>query len=298
MSINTVKKYMIPEKLSSSVIHDFNRNEFKTNIVELLVKRGSLKKQTAEALLDDEGIDFLKVAFTHPSLLLLPNNKETMSYELYETLGDVTLNKCVVWYVYRRFPALKYDPDGPELITELKKEEISKKHFSKHLDTLGLTKFIRYAEIAYMFKEIEKKVLIDNSMKEDVFEAFMGALEELIDGRIMPGTGYPIIYNIVCSIFDNIKIELDISKIIDPITKLNEIFNLRKKIGDSYKITKKLDINNAWVATIEVILSGSKYMIQGDPSTIKAQISEISAATKTLEFLKKKGIEWSRKSVK
>jgi dsRNA-specific ribonuclease len=123
-------------------------------------------------------------------------------------------------------------------------------------------------------------------------------LEDLIDGRIMPGTGYPVIYNIVCSIFDNIKINLDISKIIDPVTKLNEIFNIRRKLGDSYNVTKKLDSNNSWVVTIELLLEGNKYIINGNPSKDKAQISEIDAAQKTLDLLKNKGIEWSRKSIK
>ena len=52
-------------------------------------------------------------AVTHWSL------NEEEDYEVWETLGDGTLNKIMVWYMYRRFPQA-----SSEELTEAAVEEL------------------------------------------------------------------------------------------------------------------------------------------------------------------------------
>ena len=301
--LKQLKRNLVKEKIDQATVHDFNNADFKKALIYIMTTRGSLQREVCEKLLDEEGIEHMKIAFTHPSML------EPTSYELFETLGDSTVNKCIVWYMTRRFPTIKRGQRGNEIITELKKTFVDKKSFANHFNKLKLKDFIRYKELVYLEKQQEKTILLDNSMREDVFESFLGALEDLIDSRIMIHTGYSVIYNIMTSLLDEEQnISLNLADILDAKTKILEIFSTRKKYGDTieFKASIKDSESKLNYATLVLTFSGSSELkgptqplikeFTGRPDT-KFRFSEFDAAEKALEWMEKTyGIVWSRRN--
>jgi dsRNA-specific ribonuclease len=299
--LKALKKNIIKEKIDSAVVHEItDEKSFRNDLINLLTKRGSLQPKTAEELLDDYGIRSLKLAFTHPTML------ESHSYELLETLGDSTVNKCMVWYITRRFPQIKRGESGNEIITELKKTYVNKASLSQRLNQLGLTKYIRYKELPYLEKGVEKKVMMDNSMREDVFEALMGAIEDLIDSKIMVNTGYSVVYNIITSLLDEDKnISISMEDILDPKTKILEVFAKRK--GDTIFMTGEYVADKGgFIGKAIISFSGNPdYPGPSNPMTKEfisevqrnKQVSEFDVAQQALDFMEKEyNVVWSRKS--
>jgi dsRNA-specific ribonuclease len=302
--LKSLKKNIIEEKINEAIVHELNEKEFRLALIDILTKRGSLQLKTAEDLLDEQGMSQMKLAFTHPTML------EPHTYELFETLGDATVNKCIVWYLTRRFPQIKRGESGNEIITEIKKTFINKASFSKRLTQIDMDKFIRYRELSYMEKGQEKRVVMDNSMREDVFEAMMGAIEDLIDSKIMVNTGYCVIYNMITSVLDEDKnISINIGDVLDSKTKINEVFSKRKSYGDEVVISGIYSSERGgWIGTASVTLSANP-AIPGPSSPLKKeftshpqrskQIGEFDVAQQVLDFMEKEyGVLWSRKSTK
>ena len=86
-----------------------NNNNFQSFIRSLL-KIGKLKEKYINEITDPPGIEQYKIAFTHESI------DPKQNYEFFETLGDQTLNKSIVWYFSRRFPELN-NPQGSDVIS-------------------------------------------------------------------------------------------------------------------------------------------------------------------------------------
>ena len=184
-------------------------------MVNLLTKYANMGKAEAEALFNDqESTSIMRTTFTHWSI---PNE---INYEMYETLGDKTFNKILMWYIMRRFPELRTDSGANEKLTEAAKLYQSAEQMAGISEKLGLPSMVRFAELVYQVpdkqsvqKYIEKSIEMDNKMKTDVLEAFIGGLEDLLDGKVCPGAGYTIIYNILQDMFDSIEdMTIDLSK--------------------------------------------------------------------------------------
>lgn len=303
-SLKQLKHKLIHEKIKDAITHDFKIEDLKIAMVKLLTTRGSVRTDVCEQLLSEDVLERIKVAFTHPTMM------ENENYELYETMGDATINKCIVWYLIRRFPTIKQGQRGNEIITELKKKFVNKASFASHLVRLNLESFIRYKELYYMEKGIEKKILMDNSMKEDVFESLLGVLEDIIDSKIMVNTGYSVIYNIVSSLLDDIRdIDISIEGIVDSKTKIFEIMSTRKKYGDSMVFKSEKTVvgdRPSWESTLTLTFKGdggvpgpTGHLVKTFKGMVdmKVSVSELDAANKALEWLDQKyGIKWSRAS--
>lgn len=160
--------------------------------------------------MDEESMKIYSDAFTHISI------DSDRNYEYLEILGDVTCNKSIVWYIKDRFPQLQ-NSEGVKVIARLRINLVSKKNFSIIADQLGFTEFISCE------KDIKDQK--GKSILEDVFEAFFGATELLIDKMISPGAGYSICYRIIKNILDEQYISLDYEDLYDPITRLKETFD-------------------------------------------------------------------------
>jgi dsRNA-specific ribonuclease len=161
--------------------------------------------------------DYFKIyccAFTHSSI------HPEKNYEYYEILGDVTCNKCVVWYLKERFPQLQ-NCNGVKVIARLRINLVSKKNFAEIAEKLGFEEYISCSR--------EVKDQKGKSLLEDVFEAFFGATELLIDSILGIGSGYGICYRILNSIFDEIPISLKYEDLYDPITRLKETFDFYRQ---------------------------------------------------------------------
>ena len=266
-------------------VHDHNTKEYYKFIYNILYSYGLLTETEIEKILDEDGMKIMTSAVTHWSL------NEEEDYEVWETLGDGTLNKIMVWYMYRRFPQA-----SSEELTEAKKINVSKGQFPIYAQTLQLPQYVRYKNIQYQSGKNILTISLDKSMKEDTFEAFFGALEFLIDSKIILGSGYLVVYNIVTHILDQQQMTIDLSKIKDSITQLKEIFDSRKKLGDSYiyhfdYMTKKesvtLMFNKDLDSPVKMKDGKHPHIIKLEvPQVLNAKDGERKASEKALVFLK------------
>jgi hypothetical protein len=160
-------------------------------------------------------LEVYKQAFTHSSV------SKDKNYEVWETLGDGTMKGAIRLYSVRRFPEILVSDRAPETLTNIGQNYESKKSFSKVFDYLGFEQISAYKEellhLHPQFKESTDRVYGDFVMnelfigiKEDIFEAFIGATNYLIDAKIQLGLGNAICYNILSSVLDEQEIELSV----------------------------------------------------------------------------------------
>jgi dsRNA-specific ribonuclease len=182
--------------------------------ISSLLEKSNLKSNYIDYLTNETSIKVYERAFTHISID--PEN----NYEYLEILGDVTCNKSIVWYIKERFPELQ-NSQGVKVIARLRINLVSKKNFSLIAEQLGFIDFISY--------EKEIKESNEKSILEDVFEAFFGATELLIDQFLGIGTGYSVCYRLLKYLLDQITISLKYEDLYDSITRLKETFDYYKQ---------------------------------------------------------------------
>lgn len=202
--------------MSSSIYRGIRGDSFKALIAGLMA-RGNLKDKYIGILTSDRNMAKFGKAFTAASA----NSKE--NYEIYEQLGDVSANKFIVWYSYQRFPQLNC-PLGVKVVARLRINYGAKNSFAQIADSLGFWPYISAAEDgtdrSAKYRTRHKKDLL-----EDVFEAFVGCTEQILDQEYRPGVGYGVVYDILASIFDKIPISLKFEDLIDAKTRMKEIFD-------------------------------------------------------------------------
>jgi len=290
-----------------TTVADLSDQDFKILIknflTQILEKRSGMRPDSISKYLDnDQNMTQLMYAFTHKSYDPVNN------YEYYETLGDVTLNKCVVWYLHKRFPSIRTSENPSRVMTSLKTKNISAFVFSKLADFLQLEKYIRYRPI-YDIKK-RRTIVIDNKMKTDVFESLFGTLEDIINNtEQMMGIGEVPVYNILSTLIDQIKhISLNIEDLVDDKSKISEIFSKMKDTAEHqfiykevlkpnvsnpevtekfYQVSLKLKFKNPYNANDTV-----SYETQMKESRKKLE-AEKMVAKDALTFLKTYGISFS-----
>jgi dsRNA-specific ribonuclease len=141
----------------------------------------------------DEPMKIWAKAFTHESF-----NRD-FNYEQLETLGDRALEFIFSRYLIKRFPTIT-----SEQITQLKRAYMSKGEYGKQPEIarniLKVTPYIRHLGLN-----------ITQSMYEDVFESFFGALFEISDKYVKEGTGYVNTYNMITSLFNQIGVDFTLA---------------------------------------------------------------------------------------
>jgi dsRNA-specific ribonuclease len=196
-----------------------DRNEAFKTLIKSVLKKSKVKKSIQELLLTDESLTLYNSAFTSETADILNN------YQVFEQLGDVSCNKALVSYFYTIFPFLNC-ADGVKVVARLRINYASKDCFSEIAEELGFWNFI---SASYSTRENNKKSLL-----EDVFEAFIGVTELLIDQyyshKGLIGIGYACIYKIIVYIFEKKEISLAYSSLYDAKTRLKEIFDMYNSV--------------------------------------------------------------------
>lgn len=183
------------------------------NMIKNILEKSKLKSKYIDELTDEKSIQAYSQAFTAASAN--PNK----NYEIFEQIGDLSANKFIVWYSYRRFPQLDC-PLGVKVVARLRINYGSRQSFSEIAESLGFWPFISADEDE---RSRKKKDLL-----EDAMEAFIGCTEQLLDNKYRPGVGYGIVYDILSSIFDKIDISLAYNDLYDAKTRLKELFDAYK----------------------------------------------------------------------
>lgn len=193
-------------------------DEFRAFVSNLLTK-GKLKEKYINILTDSASMDVYTQVFTHISI------DQDANYERFEILGDVTCNKFLVWYFSRRFPKL-FSTTGVKILAELKIKYGSKIMFAPIARENGFVPYISAIKGEFDVSE--------TSLCEDVFEAFIGATEFLLDTRIRFGVGYAICYNILEKFFEHKHIGITYQELHPPISRLKELFD-RRDVQSTFK---------------------------------------------------------------
>jgi dsRNA-specific ribonuclease len=221
-------------------------DEFKTHIINIL-KRGKIKQKYIDLLTNSENMQ--KYASAYTSELV----DELYNYQVYEQLGDLSCNKFIVWYIYSRFPQLKC-AEGVKVAARIRINYGSKNTFCKIAENLGCWKFITTTND---LRQRKKKPLL-----EDVFEAFIGVTESILDNLFRIGVGYACVYKILKSIFDEMDMSLKYEDLYDAKTRLKELFDIHtEQLGTLVYEEQKNDC-----LTISFIyrLDGAKYQTRPD----------------------------------
>jgi dsRNA-specific ribonuclease len=202
-------------------------DKFKYFIKQVL-SLANINEHFFNVLIDEEGLKMYDRVFTHSSVDSCNN------YEYLEFLGDTTLNKSIAWYLSRRFDRFACS-DGVQALTRLKINLISKRSFAGFAKRLSFWEFVS-ASTETRSNQMDKTL-------EDVFEAFFGATEVLIDSRIRQGAGYSVCYAIISNILDTMDISLRYEDLFDSKTRLKEVFDFfgASKIGVLVYDTEKVD---------------------------------------------------------
>ena len=229
-------------------------DDFKMLIINLL-KMGNLKTKYIKILTEPDSMKLYGSAFT--SEMVDPNN----NYQVAEQVGDVAANKAIVVYMYKRFPELDC-PAGVPIVARLRINYGAKQTFSEIARKLGFWPFISATN------DLRKRKM--KPLLEDVFEAFLGTTERIIDDRKCVGVGYAIVYNILSSIFDKMDISLRFEDLYDAKTRLKELFDMfGSSLGPLVYVDKRDDmIQCSSVFRVE----GGKYQEKPDGSVNKNRI--------------------------
>jgi len=218
------------------------------------------------------------------------------NYEVYELLGDLSGNKFIGWYFVRRFPFLNCS-DGVKVLARLKINYGAKKSFSSIADSLG---FWDYISATNELRKRSKKSLL-----EDVFEAFIGATEWMLDEKVK-GLGWSQVYKIMESVFNQLDISLEYDKLFDAKTRLKETVDM---FGQEIGLVKYENDREDLLVHSKVILVvggeyerkpngtinkrrivGGKNKVIGNGTASTAKDAEQYASQQALNYLTKKGI--------
>ncbi len=281
-------KPVIKELLDSALVHKPNNSDFRQFLYKLFITRGNINPNIANDLLDEEGVERMKIAFTHSSMLAEQNS------EYFETIGDRTGNKCIIWYLHRRFPELQNHPQASMYMTELKKKYEKKETLGRFAKKLRFYEYIHWRELIYVAQNFKRNVIMDNSMLEDCFESFCGVLEDMIDSRIEVGAGYQIVYNIIASLLDEEKISTDINILVDPKSQIKEVMDKRKKeFGDDYKYENEKG-EKGWKSKLRLFFKQDPCLRSGSSQTplIKEFDSELNNVKEAEFDVSKQALSW------
>lgn len=264
-----------PHKFVRS-IYGKRGNEFKTLITDLL-KKGELSSDKIHLLLDQESMSLFSQAFTHYTVD--PNN----NYELLETLGDQTANKCVLWYFSKRFPQI-FCPQGSDIITRLKIKYIDEESFGEISNKLGFWEYISMSNDVREYNNVpddKKDAWKSHKILEDVFESFCAVVEILVNKKFGSG-GYMTRFYLISKIMDDMNISIDYLTLNNPVSILKETYDILKMKLPTYTLLDKK--SNTYV--IHDLTFGQIGVGSGRTDKLGKQ----SAAEKAIEHLKKNGI--------
>lgn len=244
-----------------------------------LLRLANVKNKYIKSFLDEDTMKLYNQAFTHISF-----DPET-NYEMFELLGDITANKILVWYFYRRFPQLNH-PLGVKVIARLRINYGAKVTFSSLAENLGFWKFI---SASVPIRETKKKSLL-----EDTFEAFIGLTENVINTKMEAAIGETVCYTFVSSVLDKISVSLKYEDLFDAKTRLKEIFD-SKEIKQKFSMTgveyESAYENDLFTSRVFVNLSYKHTKIGTpilgpDKATFRVHIGSGTAALKASSELK------------
>lgn len=252
---------------------------FRSFLANLIAPCG-LDSLQRDVLLDPLSLELYTKAFTHVSY------DAHNHYEVYEQLGDITVNKFLVWYFHHRLAqhgALFHSTLGVKVVARLRIKYGSKQQLSELAERLGFWSHIRITETVSQGKRM--------SILEDVFESFIGVTEYIVDSRLRVGLGYIVCYRILQSLFDPMTIDISYEQLFDAKTRLKELFDVyRDQLGSLQYEYEKQPSGHAWVRIVRTPPGGlEKIAICTVTHPINKALAEQQASEEALVVLSRQG---------
>ena len=205
----------------------------------------------------------LMEAFTHSSYA---NENADSSYERLEFLGDSILGMVVSQYLFNRYP-----DEDEGFLTKAKANIVSGRTLSKAIDRMGLIEYVRTAS-----GSIEEEIKRSNNVKEDIFEAIIGAIIQ-DSGKFEVAEGF-----IYSKLGNEMSADFKKASVTDFKSRLLELCAQKGGIDVTFDVVPLADnVNSGFMATI--LLNGKKY---GSGKALSKKKAEQQAAKQTLEMLK------------
>lgn len=179
-------------------LNNLQTPEFTAFIHDILLRYSGMKETSVSQVLGQH-IQLFRKIFVSPTVNIIDN------YELMEMLGDTTVNKAIVQYLYIRFQTFfdglktrKGMYSAKAILSRLKSTYQSKKFLQ------GLASFLRFdiyaKNIPTKFQHFSSDKIPDNVL-EDVFEAFCGALEYSVNKEFAM-CGNPVAQTFIWNLLD------------------------------------------------------------------------------------------------
>jgi dsRNA-specific ribonuclease len=206
-----MKKTVVYDMDKMNVLIPGDRDSFYQMIGDIYHKRGGLDPLSVNRIFQSS--DFTEImnrAFT-PKAYDPDNNLESLEF-----MGDTSANYCICTYFAKRFPRLlSPDGSGVRILSRLKIIYGAKKMYASFGEKLGFWNYIH--------KTHEINTKLRQQTLEDVFEAFMGASEFMINRATKHELGIVFIRNIIHSLLAEMNISLKYQDLFDSKTILKEV---------------------------------------------------------------------------
>ena len=215
--------------------------------------------QFIQRFIDDEAIYMITRAFTHKDI------DRNHNYEVYEMIGDKTLNTTITQYIFKHNPQIIGDPHGLKMLTEAAQRYHGESEVYKLSDMLKLSDIARYdrawydkftrnlsnAQRAYEHapnsrtkkdldvatKEYAKHV---HKLKTDFMESFCFLIQHLVRRKLKAEESPTLVSNFIISsilykLLDQLDVTVDLKKNISVSQQVKEIIN---KLRGEMKVNK------------------------------------------------------------
>lgn len=272
------------------VTYGIRGEEFRQFIFSILQK-ARIKEHYINFLLEDEAVSMYDKAFTSPTA------NSSYNYEMLEKIGDLTCNKAIIWYIYRKLPQLSTKPQGLMIFSKLFHTLQCKETFAKIALSLGFEKFVTYGFMRVKDRYENVMIIRRNSVLEDCFEAFFGATELIIDSKVGEGVGYAICNILFKALISDLKFpSLKYEDLFDSITRLKELFDYhfpnRRRLGKYDFIDEPMD-EVSKIKTVKILwtnVAGQTAIIAQGSGPLKDK-AKAAAAEHALLYFKSRGWE-------
>lgn len=239
-----------------AVEHDVETSHQFRKFLARLFNIAQIPDNICRVLLSGTNFAKFKQAFTHKTA------SEVCNYEVFETIGDATLNKCVVWYFKRMIADV-----SPERLTLLKIKFASTKMMSVFAKEMGFDKYV------LMHPDMNKHKF---KILEDILESFIGCLEYTIDETTSIHNGFKYAYNFVAYYIEKYiqNIGMSESDLLDAVSRLKNISD-KHKLSIEY-IHDSINIHGARHIRTQVILNGN-IVLANSTARSKKQSKQMAA---------------------
>jgi dsRNA-specific ribonuclease len=248
---------------------------FKYFIQNVLSTGKCIDTEVLEYLTNEENLAVYAAVFTHPSACA----DDVANYEFWEFLGDSVVNKCVMHYLCHKYSHMR-SKKSVKVLARVKVNYISKKWLAWFGDAFHFWSFIK----------ADEKVLHSQKTKllEDVFEAFFGATEMLLDQKYNVGVGYYVCQNIMDEILVHNDMDLEYNNLFDAKTRLKELFDAIRHEQPTYtwvNHTIHTHNNPVFEVTCSATFGGRAYLLGRGRGQLKIEAQQ-DAAERALETMK------------